>query len=161
VDRHQRDLAFETEDYVYLKVSPSRGTKRFGVKGKLAPRYVGPFPVVEWIGEVAHKLTLLPKLAGVHDVFHVSQLKKCFRVPEEQLLLDDLEVQEDLTYAERPINILESTKRVTRGRRICMCKVQWNHHTENEATWEREEEMKSAYCNLFASQPKSRGRDTS
>ena len=83
-DGIRRDLTFSVGDYVYLKVSPMRGIRRFNVKGKLAPRYVGPFKVLERKGEVAYRLELPPSLSGVHDVFHISQLKRCLRVPEEQ-----------------------------------------------------------------------------
>jgi hypothetical protein len=79
----RRDLSFEVGDFVYLKVSPMRGTHRFKVKQKLAPRYVGPFTIVDYRGEVAYQLELPPQLSNVHDVFDVSQLKKCLRVPEE------------------------------------------------------------------------------
>jgi hypothetical protein len=96
-DTRRRDLSFEVGDYVYLKVSPIKGIKRFGVKGKLAPRYIGPYQIQARRGEVAYQLSLPESLSVVHDVFHVSQLKKCLRVPEEQLLTEDLEVQEDLT----------------------------------------------------------------
>jgi hypothetical protein len=94
-------------DHVYLKVSPMRGIRRFNVRGKLARRYIGPFKVLERKGEVAYRLESPPSLSGVHDVFHVSQLKKCLRVPEEQAPLEGLEVQEDLTYTEHPVKILE------------------------------------------------------
>jgi hypothetical protein len=80
-DKRRRDLSFEVGDVVYLEVSPMRGTHRFKVKGKLAPRYVGPFQIVDRRGEVAYQLELPPQLSDVHDVFHVSQLKKCLRVP--------------------------------------------------------------------------------
>jgi hypothetical protein len=89
----------------------------------------------------------------VHDVFHVSQLKKCLRVLEEQLPAEDLEVQEHLTYIEKPIQILETTVRVTRRSTIRMCKVKWGHHSEEEATWEREDDLKAKYPELFSSQP--------
>jgi hypothetical protein len=89
-DTRRRKLSFEVGDYVYLKVSPIRGTKRFGVKGKLAPRYIGSYQIQAKRGEVAYQLSLLENLSSVHDVFHVSQLKKCLRVPEEQLPADDL-----------------------------------------------------------------------
>ncbi|WVZ58138.1 LOW QUALITY PROTEIN: hypothetical protein U9M48_008441 [Paspalum notatum var. saurae] len=152
-DNRRRELNFKVDDFVYLKVSPMRGVHRFNMKGKLAPRYIGPFKVLEKKGEVAYRLELPPSLSGVHDVFHVSQLKKCLRVPEEQAPLEDLNVQEDLTYTEHPVKILETSERITRNKWIKMCRVQWSHHTENEATWEREDEMREAYPNLFASQP--------
>jgi hypothetical protein len=110
VDKRRRDLSFETEDFVYLKVSPMRGTRRFRVKGKLAPRYVGPFKIIDRKGEVAYQLELPPQLSDVHDVFHVSQLKKCSGVPEEQLPMEYLDLGGDLTYSERPIKILDSVE---------------------------------------------------
>jgi hypothetical protein len=88
-------------------------------------------------------------LSGVHDVFHVSQLKKCLRVPKEQLSLDELTVKEDLTYEEFPVKILETAERITRSRVIKMCKVQWNRYSEAEATWEREDELRKSYLQLF------------
>ncbi|WVZ84935.1 hypothetical protein U9M48_031902, partial [Paspalum notatum var. saurae] len=101
-DVRSRDLSFKVDDHVYLKVSPMRGIRRFNMKGKLAPRYIVPFKVLEKKGEVAYRLELPSSLSGVHDVFHVSQLKKCLRVPEEQTPLEGLEVQKDLTYTEHP-----------------------------------------------------------
>jgi hypothetical protein len=124
-------------DYVYLKVSPIRGTKRFGVRGNLAPRYIEPYQIQARRGEVAYQLSLIENLSAVHDVFHVSQLKKFLRVQEEQLPMEDLEVQEDLTYIEKPTQILETADRVTRRITIRMCKVKCGHHSEEEATWER------------------------
>jgi hypothetical protein len=100
-DTRRRELSFEVGDYVYLKVSPIRGIKRFGVKGKLAPRYIWPYQIQARRGEVAYQLNLPESLLAVHDVFHVSQLKKCFRVPEEQLPTEDLEVQENLIYIKK------------------------------------------------------------
>jgi hypothetical protein len=119
---------------VYLKVSPIRGMRRFKVRGKLSPRYIRPFLILKRVGEVAYQLELPDRLADVHDVFHVSQLKKCLRVPEEQLLMEDLSVQDDLTYAKYPTKILDRLTRVTRNKVIKMCKVQWIHHGEDEAT---------------------------
>ncbi|WVZ90825.1 hypothetical protein U9M48_037085 [Paspalum notatum var. saurae] len=135
----RRELSFEVGDYVYQKVSPMRGLHRFKVKGKLAPRYIGPFKIIA--------------KRAVHDVFHVSQLKKCLSVPEEQLPMEELSVQGDLTYTEHPTHILETAERVTRNEVIKMCKVKWSHHTEDEATWEREDELKAQFSNLFANQP--------
>jgi hypothetical protein len=87
----------------------------------------------------------------VHDVLHVSQLKKCLRVPEEQLSMEDLSVHDDLTYTEYPIKILDTLTRVTRCKVIKMCKVQWSHHGDDEATWEREEELRVDFPHLFPS----------
>jgi hypothetical protein len=93
-------------------------------------------------------------------MFHVSQLKKCLRVPKEQLPMEELEAKEDLSYQEYPVKILETSERVTRNKKIKMCKVQWSHHTEEEATWEREEELKAEFPNLFSDPSESQGRDS-
>jgi hypothetical protein len=152
-DTRRRELSFEVRDFVYLKVSPIRGVRRFGVKCKLAPHYVGPYQILAKRGEVAYQLSLPEGLSAVHDVFHVSQLKKCLCVPEEQLPVEGLEVQEDLTYIEKPVQILETADRVTRRKTITMCKVTWGHHSEEEATWEREDDLMAKYPELFAGHP--------
>jgi hypothetical protein len=136
-------LIFEVGDFVYLNVSPMRGLKRFKVKEKLSSRYIGPFKILERKGEVAYKLELPDSLSDMHDIFHVSQLKKFLRVPEEQLPMEELDVNEDLTYSEYPIRILETSHRITRSKVINMCKVQWSHYLEDEATWEREDELRA------------------
>ena len=100
-------------------------------------------------GEVAYQLELPKSLSGVHDVFHVSQLKKCLRVPEEQIPLEELTVKEDLTYEKFSIKILETAERFTRSRVIKICKVKWNRYIEDEATWEREEDLQKSYSQLF------------
>jgi hypothetical protein len=134
-----------------LKMSPLRGMRRFKVKDKLFPRFIGPFIVFRRVGEMAYQLELPDNLSDVHNVFHVSQLKKCLRVPEEQLPMEDLSVLDDLTYAEYPMKILDTLTRVTRNKVIKMCKVQWSHHGEDEATWEREEELHIDFPHLFTS----------
>ncbi|WVZ64657.1 hypothetical protein U9M48_014151 [Paspalum notatum var. saurae] len=106
-DKRRRPLAFEEDDHVYLRVSPMKGVHRFRVKGKLAPRYVDPFKITERCGSVTYRLELPPHLATVHDVFHVSQLKKCLRVPEEEIDTSQIQIQPDLTYEEKPIKILD------------------------------------------------------
>ena len=116
-DNRRRELAFEIGDFFYLKVSPIHGLRRFKVKGKLAPRFIGPFKILDRRGEMAYQLELPAQLSDVHDMFHVSQLKKCLRVSEEQLPIRELELREDLTYTERPIRILEMAERVTRNKR--------------------------------------------
>jgi hypothetical protein len=155
-DNKRRPLEFEEGNYVYLKVSPLHGMRKFKVKGKLSPRYIGPFMIFRRVGEMAYQLELPASLSDVHNVFHVSQLKKCLCVPEEQLP-DELSVQGNLTYTEYPVKIHDTLTRVTRNKVIKMCKVQWSHHGEDEATWEREEELRIDFPHLF---PKSRGRDS-
>jgi hypothetical protein len=98
-----------------------RSVKRFNMMGKLAPRYIGPFKILERRGEVAYQLELPESLAGVHNVFHMSQLKKGLRVPKEQIPLEELTVKEDLTYEEFLVKILETAERVTRSRIIKIC----------------------------------------
>jgi hypothetical protein len=159
-DNRRRDLTFEVGDYVYLKVSPIRGTRRFQVHGKLAPRYVGPYKILSRVGTVAYKLALPAEMSDIHDIFHISQLRKCLRVPEEQIPLEVEGLQQDLQYKERPIRILDVTTRQTRRTAVRFCRVQWSNHTEAEATWEREDELKKEFPDLFKGLSESRGRDS-
>jgi hypothetical protein len=98
-----------------------------------------------------------PQLSDVHDIFHVSQLKKCLRVSEEQIPTEDLDAKEDLSYQEYPVKILEASERVTGNKKIKMCKVLWSHHIEEEATWEREEKLKAEFPSFFSDPFESRG----
>jgi hypothetical protein len=113
-----------------------KGVKRFGVKGKLAPHYIGPFSILKKCGTVAYKLDLPPSLAGVHDIFHMSQLKKCLKAPVDIMLLEVTPLEADLSYPEHPIKVLDQKGRVTRHKMIKFFKVQWSNHIEEEATWE-------------------------
>jgi hypothetical protein len=137
-----------------------RGFRCFKVRGKLTPRFIGPFKILEKRGEVAYRLELPPQLSDVHDVFHDSQLKKCLCMPEEQIPMEDLGAKEDLSYQEYLVKILETSERVMRNKRIKMCKVQWSHHTEEEATREREEELKAEFPSFFSDPTESRGQDS-
>jgi hypothetical protein len=112
-DKRRQPLYFQVKDYVHLKVSPMKGVTRFGVKGKLAPRYIGPFPIFEECGPVAYRLQLPETLSAVHDVFHVSQLKKCLWVPNRTIDVVDVTLELDLTYSEHPICVLDQKDRVT------------------------------------------------
>jgi hypothetical protein len=136
-----------------------RGLCRFKVRGKHTTRFIAPFKILEKRGEVDYQLELPPQLSDLHDMFHVSQLKKCLRVLEEQIPMEDFDAKEDHSYQEYPIKILEISERVTRNKSIKMCKVQWSHHTEEEATWEREEELKAEFPNFSSDPTVSRGRD--
>jgi hypothetical protein len=138
-----------------------RGLHRFKIRGKLAPRYIGPFKILEQRGEVDNQLELPPQLSDVHDVFHISQLRKCLRIPEEQMPLEELQVGEDLTYQEYPVKILDTSEKVIRNNRYRMCKVQWSNHTEEEATWEKEDQLKAKFPKIFSNLSESRGRDSS
>ncbi|WVZ96442.1 hypothetical protein U9M48_042080 [Paspalum notatum var. saurae] len=150
-DKRRRPLVFEKDDHVYLRVSPMKGVHRFEVKGKLAPRYVGPFKITEQYGPVAYRLELPPHLTAVHDVFHVSQLKKCLRVPEEVIDISQIQIQPDLTYEEKPIKVPDQKQRSTRRRTINFYKVQWSNHSEEEATWEQEEFLRAKYPGFLPS----------
>ncbi|KAK1645603.1 hypothetical protein QYE76_063408 [Lolium multiflorum] len=154
-DKRRREMTFEIGDFVYLKVSPLKGMQRFQLKGKLAPRYVGPFKVLSRRGEVSYQLELPEEMAAVHNVFHISLLRKCLQVPEKTEVFKNIDhrsvdINSDLTYREVPIRILEEAYRTTRTRSIKFLKIQWSNHTEEEATWEREEDMKKEYPDLFS-----------
>jgi hypothetical protein len=136
-------------DHVYLKVSPTKGVQRFGIKGKLAPRYVGPYEIRETYGHVAYQLKLPPHMSAVHDVFHISQLRKCVRLPTEVVPEPELEIEPDLSYQEHPVKVLDQKERSTRARSIRMYKIQWSNHTEEEATWETEDFLRSCFPNFL------------
>jgi hypothetical protein len=133
-NKRRRPMEFKVGDHVYLRVSPMKGMKRFGMKGKLAPRYIRPFPILEKCGAVAYKLDLPPSLAGVHDIFHVLQLKKCLKAPVDVMLPEVTLLEADLSYPEHPIKVLDQKDRVTRRKTIKFFKIQWSNHTEEEAT---------------------------
>jgi hypothetical protein len=116
-------LQFEVGDHAYLKVSPMKGMKRFGLKGKLSPHYIGSFPILEKCGKMAYKLELPPSLVGVHDIFHVSQLKKYLKAPMDVVLPEVAPLETDLTYPEYPIKILDQKSHVTRHKTIKFYKV--------------------------------------
>jgi hypothetical protein len=120
--------------HVYLRVSPMKGVKRFGVKGKLAPRYIGPFLILEKCGTVAYKLDLPPSLTGVHDIFHMLQLKKCLKAPIDVVLPEVAPLEADLSYPEHPTKILDQKNHVRRHKTIKFFKIQWSNHSEEDAT---------------------------
>jgi hypothetical protein len=138
-NKRRRPLQFDAGDHMYLNVSSMKGVKRFGVTRKLSPRYIGLFQILEKCGKVAYKLELQPSLARVHDIFHVSQLKKCLKAPVDVVLPEVAPLDMDLTYPEHPIKILDQKSRVTRRKMIKFYKIQWSNHTEEEAIWESED----------------------
>ena len=122
---------------------------RFGKKGKLSPRYIGPFEIIERIGQVAYRLTLSPDLSKMHNVFHVSMIKIYISDPSHVLSQEPIEVYEDLTYEEKPIRILDRQDKRLRNKVIPLVKVLWKNHKIEEATWEREDDMRRKYPELF------------
>jgi hypothetical protein len=145
-------LEFEVGDLVYLRVSPMKGVKRFGVKGKLAPRYIGLFPILKKCGSMAYKLDLPPSLAGVHDIFHVSQLKKCLKAPVDVMLPEVTPLEADLSYPEHPIKVLDQKDHVMRRKTIKFFKIQWSNHSKEEATWESEDFLHSRHLDFVLPQ---------
>ena len=132
-----------------MKVSPTKGVKRFEIKGKLSPRYIGPFEILSKVGSVAYRLVLPPALENVHNVFHVSILRKCMSDPTQVLELPPQQLENDLTYIEHPVKILDTQDRRLKNRTMKFLKVQWSRHTEEEATWELEEDMRKKFLSLF------------
>ena len=149
-DQRRRDLEFQVGEHVLLKVSPSRGIKRFGLRNKLSPRFVGPFEILERVGPVAYRLALPPSLARVHNVFHVSMLRKYIPDPSHIISPTSIQLREDLSYDEAPLQILAREVKQLRNRSIPYVKVQWENHEEREATWELESSMRERYPQLFA-----------
>ncbi|KAI3467933.1 hypothetical protein Pfo_024596, partial [Paulownia fortunei] len=123
---------------------------RFGKKGKLSPRYVGPFEILKRVGDKAYRVALPPSLSTVHNVFHVSMLRKYISNPSHMLSYEPLELTHDLAYEEKPVQILDQKEKELRTKNIRLVKVLWRNHSVEEATWEKEEEMQSKYPELFA-----------
>jgi len=134
---------------VFLKVSPLKGNLQFGKKGKLTPRYIGPFEILLKVGPVAYRLALPPTLQGIHNVFHVSKLRKYIPDPQHVISFEPLQLKENLTYVEEPDRIIDRTDQVLCNRAIPFVKVQWKHHQTADATWEPETEMRQKHPHLF------------
>ncbi|KAL0534178.1 hypothetical protein IC582_028462 [Cucumis melo] len=148
-DVRRKDLEFEVGDMVFLKVAPMKGVLRFEKKGKLSPRFVGSFEILERIGPVAYRLALPPSFSAVHDVFHVSMLRRYVVDPTHVVYFKPLEISENLSSEEQPVEILASEVKKLRSREISLVKVLWRNHGVEEATWEREEDMRAQYPELF------------
>ena len=148
-DVRRRPLEFSVGDHVFLKVSPLKGSIRFGQRGKLAPRYVGPFEILQKVGPAAYRLALPPALQGIHDLFHVSNLRWYTSDPNHVIPYEPLQLKENLTYVEEPIGIVDRMDRVLRNRTIPYVKLLWKHHGSIDATWELEHVMQQKYPELF------------
>ncbi|GJV08542.1 putative reverse transcriptase domain-containing protein [Tanacetum coccineum] len=143
-------MEFQVGDKVMLKVSPWKGVVRFGKRGKLNPRYVGPFKVLEKVGEVAYKLELPEELSRVHNTFHVSNLKKCHADEPLAVPLDGLHFDDKLHFVEEPVEIVDREVKRLKRSRIPLVKVRWNSKRGPEFTWEREDQFRKKYPHLFA-----------
>ena len=145
----RRPLEFEVGDHVSLKVNPKRGLVRFDKRGKLSPRFIGPFEILERIGTVAYRLALSPSMSGVHQVLHVSMLWKY--TPDLAHVVDWelIEVDTDGTFEEGPVCIVDSSYQVLRRKTVRLVRVLWRHYEVEESTWEREDTMRATYPFLF------------
>jgi hypothetical protein len=148
-DVRRRDLEFAVGDEVLLKVSSTKGIVRFGIKGKLSPRYIGSYLITAQVGSLAYRIQLPESMAGVHPVFHISILRKYIRDLELKIEVDPIIIQQDLTIDAQPVRVLEFSKRVIRNRTIKYVKILWSNQTEREATWEVESTMRNKYPDLF------------
>ncbi|GJS78638.1 putative reverse transcriptase domain-containing protein [Tanacetum coccineum] len=149
-DLKRKPMEFQVGDKVMLKVSPWKGVVRFGKRGKLNPRYVGPFKVLEKVGEVAYKLELPEELSRVHNTFHVSNLKKCYADEPLAIPLDGLHFDDKLQFVEEPVEIVDREVKRLKRSRIPLVKVRWNSKRGPEFTWEREDQFRKKYPHLFA-----------
>ncbi|KAK6123724.1 hypothetical protein DH2020_042538 [Rehmannia glutinosa] len=144
-DKRRKDLQFKVGDKVFLKISPTKSISRFGKRGKLRPRYIGPFEILARVGDLAYRLALPPQFTSVHNVFHVSMLRKYVHDPSHIINYSGLEINRDLSYEEVPIAVLDRKTHKLRNKDINLVKVQWSRHGQKETTWEREDEMMAKY----------------
>ena len=150
-DNRRRDLEFAVGDFVFLKLSPRKGFVRIGTQSKLNPRYIGPYQITDRVGAVAYRLLLPATVTGIHNVFHVSQLKKYYPDPSHVIEPAEITIDENLTYEERPVQILDYQVKNLRNKQIRQVKVLWRNQKYEEATWELEDEMRRQYPDLFLS----------
>ncbi|GKE28774.1 putative reverse transcriptase domain-containing protein [Tanacetum coccineum] len=158
-DVRRKPMEFQVGDMVLLKVSPWKGVIRFGKRGKLSPRYIGPFKIIERIGPVAYKLELPDKLRGIHNTFHVSNLKKCLADENLVIPLEEIQLDDKLHFIEEPVEIMDREVKQLKQSRIPIVKVRWNSRRGPEYTWEREDFFKRNYPHLFSSNKKTRLRN--
>ena len=148
-DMKRKDIRYEIGEKVFLKVSPWKKVMRFGKKGKLSPIFIGPYEVIEKVGPMAYRLALPSDLEKIHNVFHVSMLRRYRSDPSHVVSSETIELRPDLTYEEEPVEILARGVKELRNKKILLVKVLWRNHKTEEATWENEETMRQQYPQLF------------
>ena len=148
-DMRRKDIRYEIGEKVLLKVSPWKKVMRFGKKGNLSPRFIGSYEVIEKVGPVAYRLALSLELENIHNVFHVSMLRRYRLDPSHVVSLETIELRLDLTYEVEPVEILAQEVKELRKKRIPLVKVLWRNHKTEESTWENEEVMRKQYPQLF------------
>jgi hypothetical protein len=149
-DKRCRPLEFKVGHHIYLRVSPMKGLHRFGIKGKLAPRYIGSYTIIDKYGPTSYQVELPSKLLGVHNVSHVSQLKRCLK-PLTDVVKNTIPLEPDLTYTTPPIKIHDQQDWVMHNKTTQFYKIQWNNHSEDEATWKHEGFVRSNYPEFLPS----------
>lgn len=150
-DKRRSDLEFQVGDHVLLKVSPWKGVIRFRKRGKLGPRFIGPYKVIARVGKVAYQLELPDELSSIHNTFHVSQLRKCIVDDAAVVPLEDIQIdKQHLNYVEKPIAVVDrKSKTLRNGKTVHSVKIQWQHKKGSEYTWEPEDEMREHYPGIF------------
>ena len=149
-DNRRRDLQFEIGDRVFLKISPWNGVLRFGRRGQLSPRFIRLYEIVSKVGPVAYKLKLPQKLSRIYDTFHVSMLRKYITYPSHVLREQPVQLKENLTYEEIPVQIVDRKEYVLRSKVIPLVKALWKNHEREAATWELKVQMRRLYPQLFS-----------
>ena len=148
-DVRRQPLEFKVGDHVFLKVMPKRGVVRFNKRGKLSPRFIGPFEILERVGTVVYRLALPPSMSVVHEVFHVSMLRRCTPDPADIVDWEEIKVDTDETFEEGPVCIMDSRDQVLQRKTVRLVRVLWQHRGVEESTWEREDTMRATYPSLF------------
>ncbi|GKB56272.1 hypothetical protein Tco_0912458, partial [Tanacetum coccineum] len=148
-NKRRRPVEFNVGDFIMLKVSPWKGVMRFKNKGKLSPRFIGPFKILKRVGEVAYTLELPKEMRGIHNTFYVSYLRKCLSDESSVITLEEVEISPKLTYQEEPVAILGRKSIQLHNKEILLVKVEWRHRKGTSIRWEPEEKMRIRYPQLF------------